>query len=77
MLKIGKSEKKILDMLLHKSPKLVSEELGIDVQSVYSTKHYFKKKVQNAREFLSVANSQYKSIISKRIKSPRIMPIIE
>ena len=74
MLKIGKLEKQILDALLTMKPRVVALRLGIPVTRVYSCKNYFLRKVQNGREFLAVANSHYKTLLSKRLKTPRIIP---
>ena len=75
MLTISENEKKILDGLLKKNPKKVAEELGTSPQKVYSTKHYFKKKVQNAEEFLAVARGKYHSLLRRRLSTPKIMPV--
>ena len=74
MLKIGVLEKKILDGLLDNTPKKLAESMDIKVQKIYNTKSYFKRKVQNASEFLAVAKSKYKPLLSKRMKTPKIMP---
>lgn len=74
MLKITENEKKILDALLAAPPKMVAVRLHIKVQKVYSTKHYFLRKVQNAEEFLAVAKSKYKPLLKRRLKTPKIMP---
>lgn len=77
MLKITDREKKILDALLTASPEVVAMRLKIDRQTVYSTKHYFRKKVQNAQEFLAVAKSKYQKHLSRRLQTPNIMPVDE
>ena len=77
MLKLSKIEKEILDLLLSTSPKAVAQKLTVDIQKVYSTKHYFLCKVQNAEEFLAVAKSKYKPLLSRRLNTPKIMPITE
>jgi len=77
VLKIGKLEKEILDGLLEATPKKIAEVLDIEVQKVYNTKSYFKRKVQNASEFLAVAKSKYKPLLVKRLKTPKIMPYDE
>lgn len=74
MLKIGVLEKKILDGLLNSEPKTVASKLGVKLQTVYNTKSYFRRKVQNAGEFLAVARSKYKPLLAKRLKTPKIMP---
>ena len=74
MLKIGKLEKEILDGLLETTPKKLAERMEIDVQKIYNTKSYFKRKVQNAGDFLAVAKSKYKPLLVKRLKTPKIMP---
>ena len=74
MLKFSVREKKILDGLLTKSPKKVAEDLHIDVETVYYTKNYFKRKVQNAEEFLAVAKSKYAPLLRRRLNTPKIMP---
>lgn len=74
MLKITPTEKKILDGLLTKTPKVVANTLKVHRQKVYSTKHYFLRKVQNAEEFLAVARGTYKPLLSRRLKTPKIMP---
>lgn len=74
MLKIAPKEKEILDLLLVKKPKVVAKELGIDVSYVYNTTSYFRKKVQNAEEFLSIAKGRYRSILSRRLKTVKIVP---
>jgi len=74
MLKLTKNEKQILDSLLTMNPKVVALRLKIPVAKVYSTKHYFKRKVQNATEFLAVAKSVYARLLKKRLHTPRIMP---
>jgi hypothetical protein len=74
MLKIGKLEKKILDGLLTKKPRVVAQDLELDVSQVNSAKYYFRRKVQNARDFLAVANSKYRELLSSRLKTPSIMP---
>ena len=77
MLKVSKMEAKILNGLLTKSGKKVAEDLNIKVQKVYSTKHYFLCKVQNAQEFLAVAKSKYKPLLKRRLTTPKIMPLEE
>ena len=74
MLKIRKTEKKILDALIGARPKVVAVKLGIEPQKVWSTKHYFLKKVQNAEEFLAVAKSKYAPLLRRRLNTPKIMP---
>ena len=75
MLKLSKIEKEILDLLLSASPKATAQKLNVDIQKVYSTKHYFLCKVQNAEEFLAVAKSKYKPLIRRRLNTPKIMPL--
>jgi hypothetical protein len=77
MLKLGIIEKKILDELLKSEPKAVAIKLGIPVQKVYNTVSYFRRKVQNAEEFLAVAKSKYKPLLERRLKTPPIIPIEE
>lgn len=77
MLKLTENERKVLDLLLKADPQVVAVRLKIKRQRVYSTKHYFRKKVQNAEEFLAVAKSKYKRLLKRRLKTPRIMPILE
>jgi len=77
MLKLTKNEKEILDSLLTMNPKVVALKLKIPVSKVYSTKHYFKRKVQNACEFLGVAKSVYAGLLKKRLRTPKIMPSLE
>ena len=74
MLKLSKTEKQILDGLLKKSAKKVAVDLGITVQKVYSTKHYFLRKVQNAQEFLAVSKGKYGPLLRRRLNTPKIMP---
>ena len=77
MLKLTKTEKEILDLLLTMKPKAIALKLKIPVAKVYSTKHYFKRKVQNASEFLAVAKSTYAALLKRRLRTPRIMPEVE
>jgi transposase len=75
MLKLTVQEKKILDALLTAEPKTVAGKLGVSIQTVYNTKNYFRRKVQNAEEFLAVAKSKYKPLLGRRLNTPRIVPI--
>lgn len=77
MLKLTPTEKKILDLLLTADVQVVAARLNIKRQQVYSTKHYFRKKVQNAEEFLAVARGKYQRLLKRRLKTPRIMPRLE
>lgn len=77
MLRFTPSEVEILDLLLTSSPSVVAQKLKIKRQKAYSTKNYFLRKVQNAREFLAVANSKYKPLLKKRLNTPAIMPVAE
>ena len=74
MLKLSPLEKKILDGLLRSTPKVVASRLGVPVQKVYNTVSYFRRKVQNAEEFLAVAKGRYKPLLQRRLKTPKIMP---
>lgn len=74
MLKLSVMEKKILDLLLESEPKVVAQKLNIDVQKVYNTVSYFRRKVQNAEEFLAVARGRYKRLLRRRLKTPKIIP---
>lgn len=81
LLKIGRQEKQVLDLLLHHEPKIVALRLNfmtkdgkVDIQRVYNIKSYFQLKVQNAEDFLAVARSQYGGLLKKRRKGPKIMP---
>ena len=74
MLKITKMEKEILDRLLTKKPEVVAMELGISRQKIYNTVSYFRRKVQNAEEFLAVAKSRYKPLLRRKLKTPKIIP---
>lgn len=74
MLKLSPMEKKILDLLLEAEPKVVAQKLDIPVQKVYNTVSYFRRKVQNAEEFLAVARGRYKTLIRRRLKTPKIIP---
>jgi len=74
LLKLTAHEAKILNELLTASPKAVAEKLGIEVQIVYNAHHRLRAKVQNAQEFLAATKFKYKTILKKRIKTPKIMP---
>ena len=74
MLKLGVKEKKILDLLLVKKPKVVATDLGIEVKTVYNVVSYFRTKVQNAEEFLAVSKGRYRSILVRKMKTPKIVP---
>ena len=74
MLKLTPMEKKILDLLLEAEPKVVAQRLNIKVQKVYNTLSYFRRKVQNAEEFLAVAKGKYKQLLKRRLKTPKIIP---
>ena len=74
MLKLTPMEKKILDLLLEAEPKVVAQRLNIKVQKVYNTLSYFRRKVQNAEEFLAVARGKYKQLLKRRLKTPKIIP---
>lgn len=75
MLKFGVIEKKVLDALLVMTPKAVAEKMNIPVKRVYGVKSYFRTKIQNAEEFLSVGKSLYKPLLSRRLSSPKIIPV--
>ena len=77
MLTITEHEKKILDRLLTATPKVVAQRLGIKRQAVYSTLHNFKRKAQNAEEFLAVARGKYGLLLRRRLNTPKIMPLVE
>lgn len=74
MLKLTKREKQILDALLVADNKTVALKLGIPLQTTYNTVNYFRRKVQNAQEFLAATKSKYKKHLRKRLDTPRIMP---
>lgn len=74
MLKINNKEKQVLDLLLTNEPGLVAQKMKISRAEVYDIKYNFRRKVQNAREFLQVANSVYKPHLARRINTPGIMP---
>lgn len=75
MLKLGQKEKQILDMLIIAEPKVVALRLNIPIERVYAADHYFRRKVQNAEDFLAVARGRYKILLSRRLKTPSIMPL--
>lgn len=74
MLYLSEREKEILDALLSADPKTVAQKLGVPVQTVYDVKTDLKRKAQNAQDFLAVVKSKYGSLLSRRVKSPSIMP---
>lgn len=74
MLYLSNREKEILDALLSAEPKAVAEKLGVPVQTVYDVKTDLKAKAQNAQDFLAVVKSKYAPLLSRRVKSPAIMP---
>lgn len=77
MLKITKFEKKILDLLLKKSAKRVALDLKIKPQAVYNAYSSFKRKTQNAQEFLAVARGKYGPLLKRRLNTPSIMPEVD
>lgn len=75
MLKLTLHEKRILDALLTKTPKVIAEELNLkSVQTVHNAKTSLRRKVQNAEQFLSVVKSRYGSILKYKLTTPSIMP---
>jgi hypothetical protein len=75
MLVFTEHEKKILDALLIMDTKAAALKLGVKRQEIYNVKHRLRARAQNAQEFLSVARGKYAPLLTKRIKTPRIMPI--
>jgi len=74
MLRFGRKEKLILDTLLKAEPKRAAKILGIPVSRIYTTKAYFRRKVQNGQEFLLVSRTKYKPLLKRRLKTPAILP---
>jgi len=75
MLKLTIHEKRILDALLTKTPKVIAEELNLtSVQIVHNAKTSLRRKVQNAEQFLAATKGRYKSILIYKLKTPSIMP---
>jgi hypothetical protein len=87
MLKFGKIEVQVLDLLLRHKPWKVAEIMAKrgykrfkgkkGVQKVYNVNSYFKRKVLNGEEFLAVSKSKYKRLLKRRVKTPNIMPDLD
>lgn len=75
MLKMTKQEVLILDSLRGATPKVVAKKLGLKQQQVYNAIHSFRKKTQNAQDFLAVAKSQYRYVLNRRLETPKIKPL--
>lgn len=77
MLKLTKNQAEILDKLLRMESKKVAQVMKVSPDTVYGVLYNFKRKVQNAEEFLAVARSKYAPLLKKRLNTPRIMPVDE
>jgi hypothetical protein len=67
--------KTIEDEAGNKTKKVVLQT--VTVKDVYDAKHQLRKQVQNAEEFLAVAKSKYKAHLTRRLNTPKIVPVDE
>jgi len=74
MVKLTLHQKKILDALLTKTPKVVAAEFGLEVTACYQALHKLRFKIQNAEEFLSATKSKYRDLLKRRLLTPDVMP---
>jgi len=77
MLKMTKDEVRILNALKGATPSVAAFRLGIKEQKVYNTIHYFRRKTQNAQDFLAVAKGEYGFVLNRRLATPKIKPCKE